>query len=237
MIVIPWLVFVHKGQLVYPQKEYRYFAQNLFGMRHHGLCFIFMFFMTLVFSYSMVAQSWDFIKEKNGIKIYTRKEAGKSLKSYKGVTDINSPAEKVFALIEDVNNTDWWDKNFTQIKVLLYEKYKRAQYYLVYDLPWPVTDRDLCVDVKVTTDQLTGAGRITATPLPGVIPEHQDMVRIKEYRQTWTVEPLGKNMAHVVLEGYIDPSGNIPDWLSNMLIVDSPIKVISGIKQRLDRKH
>src|ERR1035437_10989792 len=72
--------------------------------------------ITVGLSSSMAAQCWDFIKEKNGIKIYTRKEAGNSLKSYKGVSDINAPAEKVFALIEDVNNTDWWDKNLTQIR-------------------------------------------------------------------------------------------------------------------------
>jgi len=113
-------------------------------MRHDALRVILISFATLVLSSTMAAQSWDLIKEKDGIKIYTRREVGKSLKSYKGVADINAPAEVVFALIEDVNNTDWWDKNFNRIKVLQYEKNKRAQYYLIYDLPWPVIDRDLC---------------------------------------------------------------------------------------------
>ena len=184
---------------------------------------------------SLSAQSWDFVKEKEGIKIYTRTEDGKSLKSYKGVTDIKAPAEKVFDLIENVNNTDWWDKNFREIKVLLYEKYKRAQYYLVYDLPWPVNDRDLCVDVTVTRDSGTGGGRITSFPLKGVVPEQADLIRIKEHLQTWTVEPAGKNMSHVVLEGYLDPAGTIPDWVSNMLIVDSPVQVMTSIRQRLEK--
>jgi len=184
----------------------------------------------------MAAQSWDFIKEKEGIKIYTRKEAGKPLRFYKGVTDINAPAEKIFALMEDVYNTDWWDKNLTQIKVLLYEKYKRAQYYLVYDLPWPVTDRDLCVDVTITIDPVTGERKITAVSLNEVIPEYNDMVRIKDYRQTWTIIPAGKEMTHVILEGFVDPAGSIPGWISNMLIIDSPFKVISGVKERMVKK-
>ena len=190
----------------------------------------------MTISFSALAQSWDFIKEKDGIRIYTCKEAGKSLKSYKGIVDINAPAEQVFALIEDVNNTDWWDKNFNQIRVLHYKKNKRAQYYLVYDLPWPVADRDLCVDVVVSIDPLTGVSTITAVPLPGVVPENHDMIRIKEYRQTWTVKPAGKDLAHVILEGYIDPAGSIPDWISNMLIVESPFSVISGVKKRLEKK-
>jgi hypothetical protein len=205
-------------------------------MKHFRLCFILLLFLTLIHPGQMAAQSWDFIKEKDGIKIYTRKEDGRTLKSYKGVADIHAPAEKVFAMIEDVNKTDWWDKNLNQIRVLLYEKYKRAQYYLVYDLPWPVTDRDLCVDVTVTSDPATGGGKITAVPLTGAIPECHDMIRIKEYRQTWTVSPAGKGMAHVVLEGYVDPAGSIPDWVSNMIINDSPLKVICGIKERLEKK-
>jgi hypothetical protein len=192
--------------------------------------------LSLSVSYSLVAQSWDFVKEKEGIKMYTRKDAGKSLKSYKGVTDIKAPADKVFALIEDVYHTDWWDKNLTQIKVLLYEKNKRAQYYLVYDLPWPVTDRDLCVDVTVTVDPVTGVGKITANPLPGLLPECSDLIRIKEYHQTWTVRPVGKDLTHVELEGYVDPAGSIPDWLSNMIIVDSPFKVICGVRERVVKK-
>jgi hypothetical protein len=204
-------------------------------MRDHRFRFILVFFLTLVLSSSLAAQSWDFIKEKDGIKIYTRKEAGKSLKSYKGVADIHAPAEKIFTMLEDVNHTDWWDKNLTQIKVLLYEKYKRAQYYLVYDLPWPVTDRDLCVDVTVTFDPVSGAGMITAGPLPGLVPERDNLIRIKAYRQTWTVNPAGKDLTHVVLEGYADPAGSIPDWISNMALVDSPLKVIGEVKKRMER--
>ena len=205
-------------------------------MRHYQFLFIIMFFFSLMLPCSVAAQSWDFIKEKDGIKIYTRKEDGKSLKSFRGVTDINAPAEKIFALMEDVNNTDWWDKNLTQIKVLLYEKNKRAQYYFVYDLPWPVTDRDLCVDVTITIDPVTGERKITAVSLNDVIPERNDMVRIKDYRQTWTIIPAGNEMTHVVLEGFVDPAGSIPDWISNTLIIDSPFRTISGVRERMEKK-
>jgi hypothetical protein len=204
-------------------------------MRSYRVQFRLLFFFTWVLSFPVAAQSWNFIKEKDGIKLYTCKDAGKTLKSYKGVTDIKAPAEKIFAMLEDVNHTDWWDKNLTQIRVLLYEKNKRAQYYLIYDLPWPVTDRDLCVDVKVTIDPVTGVHKLTAGPLPRLVPENEDMIRIKEYRQTWTVTPAGKDLSHVVLEGFADPAGSIPDWLSNMVIVDSPLKVIGEVKKRMEK--
>ena len=205
-------------------------------MRYDQFHFILMFFFTFMLSCSMAAQSWDFIKEKEGIKIYTRVEPGKSLKSFRGVTDINAPAEKIFVLMENIKNTDWWDKKLNEIKVLLYEKDKRAQYYLIYDLPWPVPDRDLCVDVTITTDPVTGERKINAVELNGVIPEIKGMVRIKDYRQTWTLIPAGKEMTHVVLEGFVDPAGNIPKWIPNLLIIELPIKAISGLREAMRGK-
>lgn len=188
--------------------------------------------LPLLFSCQMKAQSWNLIKEKDSIKIYTRVEPGKSLKAYRGITEINAPVEKIFAVMEDINNTDWWDKNLTQIKVLLYEKGKRARYYLVYELPLPVTDRDLCVDVSITVNKTTGERIIHAVAVNGVIPEKNDLIRIREYRQTWTIRPLGKERTHVELEGSIDPAGAIPDWISNLLLTDTPLKAISGLRKK-----
>jgi len=205
-------------------------------MRRTWFQFIAMLFLSLLLSNQIEAQSWNFIKEKNGISLYTCKEAGKSLKSYKAVADIHAPSEKVFALIEDIYHTDWWDKNLTLIKVLFYEKYKRAQYYCIYNLPWPVTDRDLCVNITATFNPVTGNGIITAIPLEGAVPERLNILRIKAYRQIWTVVSNGKNLTHIILEGYVDPAGSIPDWISNMLIIDSPYNAISNIRQRLENK-
>jgi hypothetical protein len=206
------------------------------SMTKSRLHFIIMVFFILMISFPLAAQSWDFIKEKDGIKIYTRVETGRTLKSYRAVTDINAPVEKIFTLMEDINNTDWWDKKLTQIKVLLYEKDRRAQYYMVYDLPWPVTDRDLCVDVTITTDHVTGEHKINAVSLNGVIPERAGMVRIKDYVQTWTITPAGKETTHIVLEGFVDPAGAIPKWVSNMLIIESPIKAISGLRDAIEKE-
>jgi hypothetical protein len=185
---------------------------------------------------SLAAQSWNFIKEQDGIKIYTRQEAGKSLRAFKGTTVINAPAEKVFTLIEDVNHTEWWDKNLTQIKVLAYEKNKRARYYLVYDTPWPVANRDLCAEVTVRMDPVKQIYSVSAASLNGVIPEQKDLVRIRDYRQTWTISSAGENLSNVVLEGYLDPVGNIPVWISNLLIIQSPVNSILGVRQQIQNQ-
>jgi len=205
-------------------------------MRRVTLIFFICWCGFFLFPVFLSAQAWDFIKEKDGIKIYTRKDPGSSVKSFKGVTDIHAPAEEVYNLIGNVKNLDWWDKNLREIKVLYYEKEKKSHYYLVYDSPWPVTDRDLCVDATITTDPVTGIRKVYAIPLKNVVPENPNYVRIKDYWQSWVLTPTGNDVVHAVLEGHVDPGGSVPDWIYNMVITETPLKIMRGIKQRLEKR-
>jgi len=179
----------------------------------------------------LTAQSWTFVKEQDGIKLFTRKEDGSSMKSFKGIMDVHSTMDKVCNLVGNVKNHDWWDENLREIKVLTYEKDKYFQYYLIYHVPWPFTDRDLCVEANVTNDPLTGKRTITATPLSNVVPEKSDLIRIKKYWQRWTIQPMENGIIRLTLEGFVDPAGNVPSWLYNMVIVETPLKVMRRVKK------
>lgn len=182
------------------------------------------------------AQSWNFVKEKDGIRIYTRKDPGHSLKSFRGVTVMHVSMEQATSLIGNVENMDWWDKNLKEIRVLTFEKDKFARYYLQYDAPWPVQDRDLCVEAVTTVDPATGRRTIMATPLPDAVPVKPGVVRIRYYWQRWVLEPLDGGGLNVVLEGYVDPAGSVPDWIYNMVITDTPLKIMGGVKGLLEKE-
>ena len=182
---------------------------------------------------ALYSQPWNFVKEKDGIKIYTRFEANNPLKSFKGETIFNAPIEKVCSMLGNARNVDWWDKNISDIKVLAFEENSFIQYYLIYNMPWPITNRDLVADTRITSDRLTGERTFTAGPLANVVTEKTDLVRIKYYHQKWTVQPLDKGNVHVMLEGFIDPGGNVPAWVYNMLVPETPYKAIRSLRERV----
>jgi len=190
--------------------------------------------LLLVFPGLLAGQTWNFIKTRDGVQLYTCQEAGKGLKLFKGVGEINEPADKVFALLEDVNHTEWWTKDVTQIKVLLYEKGKHAQYYLVYKLPWPFKNRDLCVNVTASVNRSTGDRKLTAVPLSGVCVENKEVVRIKDYWEEWKVRPIDKNRSHIEIEFYINPGSNLPHWLLNMILGEAPINTIKALRMYME---
>ena len=183
------------------------------------------------------AQNWEFAKEKNGIKMYTRKEANTNLKSFRGVMEVHSTMARVTQLVGNVKNNDWWDKNVKEIKILYFEENKHFKYYLVYDAPWPLEDRDLCVDAQVTIDPVTGRRELNAKPIPNLVPERSDRVRIKNYWQRWIIQPMENGMIRLILEGSVDPGGIVPTWIVNMVITDTPLNVMNGIKERVEIKQ
>ena len=103
-------------------------------------------------------------------------------------------------------------------------------------MPWPFKNRDLSVDMTTSINQATSEYKITALPLSGVFPEEKDLVRIKDYRQVWTVKPINNRTTHIELEFYVNPVENLPNWLLNLVLIDSPIKSINTIRQLLEKK-
>jgi len=198
------------------------------------LLIIVLFFSAQLFDGKGFAQKWEFIKEKNGIKMYTAKDPKTSFKLFRGEATLNTQMDKVTNMVGNVKNVEWWDKSVREINVIEYVEGKNIKYHLVYDVPWPFSDRDLCVESKITDDPVTGKRVIYSVPLPDVVPEKPGVIRIKNYWQRWIIQPLDKNKIHVILEGYVDPGGSVPAWLYNMVITDTPLKVIMGIKTRVE---
>ncbi|MBW6479380.1 MAG: hypothetical protein K0B37_08135 [Bacteroidales bacterium] len=182
----------------------------------------------------LLSQSWNLVKERDGIKVYTRPEPGTSFKSFKGETEFLADAEKVMDLIGNVKNFDWWDDNISEIKVLDYEEGKFMKYYLVYSVPWPLYDRDLCVEANIYINPKTGAKEVMATPLREEIPEYPNRVRIKNYWQKWTILLLQDGMIRLTVEGFVDPGGIVPSWIYNMVITETPLKVIRDVRKHAE---
>ena len=189
----------------------------------------------LVFTGILSGQAWNFIKERDGIKIYTRNEEDNPVKSFRGEMDLVASMEQISKIIGSIESFDWWADDISEIKVLDYSREKYIKYYLVYDVPWPLEDRDLCVETLITNDTIKGTRLVKATPLVGVIPEKPDMVRIKNYWQSWTIEPSGEGILHLTLEGSVDPGGSIPAWIINMVIADTPLSIMRQVKEQLGK--
>jgi hypothetical protein len=202
-------------------------------MKYYNWIILILTLFLVIDANDVSGQSWKFVKEESGIKIYTRNEVNSSLKSFKGEVTFKANPEKVCLIIGNARNVDWWDKNIIELKVLDFVENKSARYYLVYDVPWPLSRRDLVIEAQISTNPVTGDRTVVSKPLANVVPEKPGLVRIKKYWQKWTIQTMGNGYVHVILEGFVDPGGNIPSWLYNSVITETPLRVIKALRERV----
>ncbi len=179
---------------------------------------------------SLNAQSWNFIKEKDGIRVYTRSEPGSPIKSYRGEVVVKASSERVCNLLGNADQRSWWSGPFSEVRVLGAEKGKFVRYYLVVPLPILLSDRDIVIETRETTDPSSGNRVFKTQIVKGAVPENPDRVRITNYYQTWVVQPMANGTVKLTLEGSIDPGGNIPAWLTNQLMASTPVRMINNLR-------
>lgn len=192
------------------------------------------FLILIISSLALNAQDWECAKERDGIKIFTCHDTASSYKLFKGEIDLQSDVNTVSNLIEDVRKFDEWDDDISNIRVLDDNPGKFFRYYVQYDVQWPFEDRDLCVEAEIRTDSNTSNRIISSRSDPEAVPEVPEFVRIKKYWQKWTITPTGAGKVHLILEGFVDPAGDIPAWLANLAITNAPLNMLRKIREILE---
>ena len=184
----------------------------------------------------MRAQTWEFVRESEGIRLFVAKIGNTALKSFRGEAEFKGDFVKACSLIGDPYNLKWWGSDVKEIKVLSYEKNKKIRYYVVYDVPWPFTDRDLTADVSLNEDPETGIKTVYSKPLQDGMPDNPKLVRVKNFWQKWTLQSLGNGRVRVTLEGFVDPAGNVPAWVYNLVVIEKPLKLIKAVRKHAQSK-
>ena len=122
-------------------------------------------------------QPWTLKKEKNGIKVFARKNNGFKFDELKVESVFDGKISQLAAVIFDVNHQrDWVYKT---IKSDLVKEVNASDifYYTEIDAPWPFNNRDLVVHMTVQQNKKTKVTTIVAKNVDEYIPTKKDIVR------------------------------------------------------------
>ncbi|MBC7411407.1 MAG: hypothetical protein H7331_03005 [Bacteroidia bacterium] len=165
--------------------------------------------------------TWTKKLDKNNIQIYTAKPAKAAVNAVKAHTLLNTTPDKLLAfLLSPAMHT----KNLPNCKysILLKNNGDTAYYFhQQYDLPWPVTDREVVYLFKVKRLPNKNIA-ITSGIITDMIPLNKNYIRITEFAAQWQINLVAPNKTEAFYMALANPAGSIPAWFLNIFLVDGP---------------
>ncbi|ABL65550.1 START domain-containing protein [Chlorobium phaeobacteroides] len=166
------------------------------------------------------------------LKIFTCPIPSSDFLSFVGVATMDAPQHAVLALLYDVDVATQWVWKTREMKVLkeLSEDEGRIVYQLV-SAPWPVSDREIITLSQGYIDPETSEVFIKLECRPDYLPLNDKYVRVPQLEGAWNIIPLSENQCRVVFRLHIEPGGEIPAWLANIAVIDTPFHTMNNMRE------
>jgi hypothetical protein len=114
--------------------------------------------MLVLFSLSASAAmgqyNWKLSKDQGGIKVYQSEVSHSKFKNIKVECTLEGTYDKLMSVLNDVANQKNWVYNNISSSILRRISANELYYYSETHLPWPMTNRDAIVHLKMDKDSL-----------------------------------------------------------------------------------
>lgn len=171
--------------------------------------------------------------DKNQIKVWTIQSSENSVLSYKAETILDTSIERAVAIVLDVEQAKSWIPNVASAQLLSQDLSKgEFKLYMVLDFPFPLKDRDLIVQGKISKDA-NGIISIKNKAIQQGKAKNPDYIRLQRYQGDWSFQKLAANKVKVMTSGYADPEGAIPQSVTNLFVQQQPYQMLQKMKIEL----
>ncbi|MFZ4543253.1 MAG: START domain-containing protein [Saprospiraceae bacterium] len=176
---------------------------------------------------------WRFWKDNGGVRIYYAELPNSDIKSVKMKTTFDANLSTIVETLKDVDAYPKWVYKATYSKTVFEYNENDVIYYNYIDFPWPLQDRDIVVQSRVSQDFNTKIVTSVSFAKWDAVPIKKDVVRIQEFNAQWTFTPLANGKVDGEYVFRSNPGGAIPGWLVNFGLDEGPLKTISSLKAML----
>jgi hypothetical protein len=185
---------------------------------------------------SVVGQyNWQLSKVKDGIRVYQSAVKYSNYKSIKVECTLEGNYDKLIAVLNNVTGQKEWVYNNKTAYILKRINSNELYYYSETSLPWPMSNRDAVVHLKIDKDSLNRFVNITSVSVPDYIGEKSGKVRVTRSSVSWNVTmPTAKTLS-IIYIFEADPGGSLPAWVVNMFSEKGPYESFKKLGEILKK--
>jgi hypothetical protein len=179
---------------------------------------------------------WEPIRLEEGIQLYTAEHPDSDYIAVRADLTVNATIGTVIRNAHAVDEYPLWFENCIKSDVLSKDG-DEIIYYMILDLPWPVSDRDAVIKLLLKrinqktlylTQSITKSHNIS--PVPGAI-------RVKKAKVEMIVTALSEERIKIIAMNHNEPGGWIPVWIVNWFVDDTVYKSAVNSIKRLEELH
>jgi hypothetical protein len=183
---------------------------------------------------------WRKIAEENGIVGYVRPTSRSSVDEIKAVGIIHAPLAAVEAVIRNVSLMPQYvflcKESFLIDTPEMKSREDVTYFYNRMDLPFPASDRDVVMKARWSINKKTGVVHCRAENVPTGSMKGKDAIRIPLSLMECTLIPQGRDSTEVIYQALVDPGGELPSLIVNMLTREYGIKTIAGLREMVRKE-
>lgn len=180
---------------------------------------------------------WELWREKNGIRIWTLKEPGATVKRFKGTVRVNSTLATAYEMMQDPGICGYHNFGCYDAKVI--ERVdERLQFYTFrWKYPMRFDPREFVFKQEFSVVPETNSLLVKVIATPDRLPANDCCVRITDMDNSWRFTPVGDKQLDV--EYLIDMNGGgfFPYFLSNLGSPRFMHFALSKVQPLLDREE
>jgi START domain len=176
-------------------------------------------------------------KDKDGIRVYSCKSTTSEFNTVKAEFMMNATLDQYFSVALDVDGFKDWHYREINPRILKKVSDREVIYYTQIDSPFPVSDRDMILRLRVSQDVHTKIVTATVESLPDYLPENGKLVRVTKSFSTLTITPISGRKLKAVYFLEADPGGKIPVWLVNAFSAQAPYETFKRFIRRVETRQ
>ncbi|HXS38223.1 MAG TPA: START domain-containing protein, partial [Flavipsychrobacter sp.] len=194
--------------------------------------------LLLLFTLSNVyaGDKWELKKDEDGIKVYTANTPGSNLKAIRAEFITKGTPAKLAAILLNVNSQKDWVYSTKSAAIVKRISENEIIYYSEKSMPWPVSNRDVVMDLKISQDKVSGYMTVNISSVNNLVAVKKNIVRVPSSNATWKVTPINNSTMKIEYEGQADPGGSIPAWITNMFISKGALETFRKLKVILEKQ-
>jgi hypothetical protein len=173
------------------------------------------------------SNQWEFVADKEGVKIYTLKSPGSDILKVKGITRVKSTLSGLVAISQDQTTCD------ECLKAEVIEQVSDRLSYVTFAFPFPYyfEPREFVVQSLYSQNPISKEVVFDFTSAPGKLAPDDKFFRVTHFYVFWKFTPVGNGEVELEMIRDIDPGGFAPAIMINNYMPYEAWELLSSVQE------